>query len=1332
MSAKILLLVFCIIISLSASQATITNCNLGQIVNQTAVDETCAGATQYRPIDGSCNNLANPCWGTANYPLLRATVPAYYPDGFHAPTRQDSWIAGAREISNVILARPHVFGTRQVSDMHTFMGQLIIADITNTQRGSQPMPIPVPKGDLYFDATATGNMTMSFTRSAFINVTQHDGSVIAEQINTCTAWLDMSWLYGVSTAPPLASAGIMSLRSFVDGKLNNSLWVTANQLFFNKAPFIFGPWWTTFPMLKVRGDSRTNKTPEMVALSEIFGMEHNRLCDQFKIANPTWDDETLFQTARKWNIAQWQKIVTREWLATLMGVPLAPYFGYNATMNPGVDNFYTAAAHRYGHGEVNSVIYRVDNNLQEIPEGDLLMRNAFWHTQTIIDVGIEYVLLGASLGPQGYVTAAIIDDIRNYMFVSPPYSSDLGATNIQRGRDHGLPSYTEACAYLNLTVYESWEEFTNDTELIGYLEKLYVNISSMDPWIGGLLEPKLPESNLGPLFQTVITNQFTRLRDGDRFWYENPEWFTPDELATIYNTTLADIIMRNSNATNLPTDVFWQSQRQLPAASSAASSQILWPFAGEYENFVDLSASYRVSWTYDPNADVIHYMIQTFASGWAGLGFKTIADPEPFTMKTGDIFLCRNPNGTYIFMDAYALDVGPPTSDTSLPGGTYDIYNTSGQFLNGITTCRWTKPRVTKDQWDHPIIVGATPIIFAFQPTSNELVYHGPTRSATATLNVLSCIGSACNTGSSTSNTGTIIGAVLGSVLGVMALALVGLVGLVIALLFWRRKKKEKEVILAEAWSETDEDESAEEEENGNGKGSLISRALSVADLAGMQITVEPKDLTFGLAAQSKCPVDEKVTDTIHLTNTGRSRKFTFYVPTDPDRFTCALYPGTGVLKMGETLDITVDFTLLMTTNVDRKIKLDIEGVGIHLISINLVGELSTKLDPDDIMVIPPPLGSGSFGTVYKASYRGSEVAAKMLNHQMDVRQIAEFKKEVDVMMRLRSQHILHFVGASFVPGKICLVSEYCPKGSLSNFIFSSKPFNYLLKLKVASDMAKAISFLHTNGIMHRDIKPDNFLIITISSKAPVSVKLADFGTSRSITKQYEPFNHTAALGTPLYMAPEILEHKSYSVKVDTFSFGVVLWTLYTRSEPWTELKRQWDIPRNVIKGKRPAIPDDCPENFAELIQDCWAQDPDARPEMAEVAKRLEEMFEAELKLNRKYKEDDKGGEKGPSGRAATADPSRSTPVSVGQMASTWEAGQRGDLKEQLDKAGSSSESSEDESSDEDDGGKGKEKEPQEDSDEDLEKGKDKKKDKKKDNNKGKERKDERARTGGY
>lgn len=117
--------------------------------------------------------------------------------------------------------------------------------------------------------------------------------------------------------------------------------------------------------------------------------------------------------------------------------------------------------------------------------------------------------------------------------------------------------------------------------------------------------------------------------------------------------------------------------------------------------------------------------------------------------------------------------------------------------------------------------------------------------------------------------------------------------------------------------------------------------------------------LTFGLGPNDKCPVDEEVADEIVLTNNGGpARRFTFFVPTENEKFSCRLHPGSGVLRAGKSVTVHVYATLLMTTNVERKIKFDVEGLGSHLITIKLVGELSTKLDPDDIIISQPPIGT--------------------------------------------------------------------------------------------------------------------------------------------------------------------------------------------------------------------------------------------------------------------------------------------------------------------------------------------------------------------------------------
>eukprot|EP01090_Pellita_catalonica_P004894 TRINITY_DN14702_c0_g1_i1.p1 TRINITY_DN14702_c0_g1~~TRINITY_DN14702_c0_g1_i1.p1 ORF type:complete len:221 (-),score=27.71 TRINITY_DN14702_c0_g1_i1:244-906(-) len=143
--------------------------------------------------------------------------------------------------------------------------------------------------------------------------------------------------------------------------------------------------------------------------------------------------------------------------------------------------------------------------------------------------------------------------------------------------------------------------------------------------------------------------------------------------------------------------------------------------------------------------------------------------------------------------------------------------------------------------------------------------------------------------------------------------------------------------------------------------------------------------------------------------------------------------------------------------------------------------------------------------------------------------------------------------------------------------------------------MAHSINFLHLNGIIHRDIKPDNFLVISLSSAAPVSVKITDFGTARSTTSAEEAFSHTAGVGTPAFMAPEILDQKSYSQNVDVYGYALCLWMLATRDKPYKDFKRQWDIPRFVTKGKRLPLPLSIGKKFCRAIKYCWLHDTQER-----------------------------------------------------------------------------------------------------------------------------------------
>eukprot|EP01087_Luapelamoeba_hula_P016538 TRINITY_DN5092_c0_g1_i1.p1 TRINITY_DN5092_c0_g1~~TRINITY_DN5092_c0_g1_i1.p1 ORF type:complete len:867 (-),score=116.54 TRINITY_DN5092_c0_g1_i1:250-2850(-) len=420
-----------------------------------------------------------------------------------------------------------------------------------------------------------------------------------------------------------------------------------------------------------------------------------------------------------------------------------------------------------------------------------------------------------------------------------------------------------------------------------------------------------------------------------------------------------------------------------------------------------------------------------------------------------------------------------------------------------------------------------------------------------------------------------------------------------------------------------DKEMSYREREKGKERIPLVSMVVSEVakrfqDLEDdVGIVAEPSSLIFSqIADQSLFPVNCEAGTSFKLYNrNNRSVAFKFYLPKDQSRFVARLWPGEGVIRSYETVDIFVAIELHMTTTIfDRFIRLDINSESYYM-EISLVGEPSTYLDPDEIEMNLPPIGHGGFSTVYSGSYRGARVAVKVINGQLSPDSLQEFDKEVKMMTKLRSPYVINFVGASHVPNKLCLVTELCSLGSLNNLVFSDEGIKYGIILRMALHMALGVELLHKNGVIHRDLKIDNFMLISKSGKAPVMVKIADFGTSKIVQRPWELFRHTPGVGTPIYMAPELLAvypKRPYNAKVDVYSFGLILWSIYVREEPYRQLPCIWDIPQTVLGGGRPKISkkSTMPDGYRRLMEHCWHQDQSQRPEMGEVVQTLNQLIE--------------------------------------------------------------------------------------------------------------------------
>jgi len=304
------------------------------------------------------------------------------------------------------------------------------------------------------------------------------------------------------------------------------------------------------------GDIRANENVELIAMQTLFVREHNRLADRIAAQNPGLSDEEIYQQARRIVIGEIQAITYNEFLPALLGRnALAPYTGYKPDVNPGIATEFSTAAFRVGHTMLGNDVEFLDNNGNEIRPA-VSLSEAFFNPDLVRETGIDPILKYLASDVAEEVDTHVVDSVRNFLFGPPGAGGlDLASLNIQRGRDHGLADYNTTREAYGLPRITDFSQITANVEVQQRLRDLYGSVDNIDLWVGGLAEDHVAGSSVGPTFQRIIADQFQRLRDGDRFWYQRE--FSGPELDRIEHTSLADVIRRNTTVTNLQENVFF-------------------------------------------------------------------------------------------------------------------------------------------------------------------------------------------------------------------------------------------------------------------------------------------------------------------------------------------------------------------------------------------------------------------------------------------------------------------------------------------------------------------------------------------------------------------------------------------------------------------------------------------------------------------------------------------------------------------------------------------------------------------------------------------------------
>lgn len=535
---------------------------------QPKMNYPCDPTYPYRSFDGSCNNLDYPWWGAWNTPYKRILRPAY-DDGFDA-MRQVSVVPNYFLPNSrlVAITLHRAYPTKSVwSNYGVSFGQVLAHSLAHTWAPVNPdgsdlncdvnmsnreecFNIPVPENDYYWkkDRDAT-SLWWAFTRNA-PSVRDYDCNFgPREQFSRYSHFLNLGIVYN--------NAFSSNTRWYHGGLLRfsvNSIGEVSFPLKYGSScPYANGQTYHT-------GDIAGEQNSYLTSLQIVWLRNHNQLADELQKINNHWDDETLFQQARKINIALFNHVTYNEYLPSLIGPAYSKLYGlypltwgytynYNPKLYNSISNEFVTAGFRLHHLISEEQCY-ADSYLRKFNCHSIWlgMKNS-----TGTCYGIDDIIRGQIATQSYYSTPQLSWSMNNDLLKG---KDSIGVRNVQRGRDHGLPSYNYYRELCGLNRARNFDELKNIPPTVRkVLAALYYHVDDIDLYSGSVAELPLPDAFIGWTQSCIIAKQFQDFKIGDRFYYEHGHSvhtrFTPDQLNFIRGVSVASIMCRNVELTHI-------------------------------------------------------------------------------------------------------------------------------------------------------------------------------------------------------------------------------------------------------------------------------------------------------------------------------------------------------------------------------------------------------------------------------------------------------------------------------------------------------------------------------------------------------------------------------------------------------------------------------------------------------------------------------------------------------------------------------------------------------------------------------------------------------------